>query len=515
MVIHTHAAQVVRGLVLVALLAPMLGLLPACKTADPGATNEAPPGSTGAPRWLALDGTEHDWSPRRTDGRTSLLVFSTTWCDECRREQPELEAWSLTHADDEQLMMVVSGSGTKDVARMIAERQLDARAMDIVVDPTGSLAAHYNVRATPTLIRLKADGTPDGTWTRITFVPPPGHASRTEGGGTGGNHSPPESGGLPPSSPGSTIDGLRPVADSGRELGTTYDIVVLADDPAAAARDLAMAREMCHTYEASLSEWRADSEISQINAHAAEREMPLTLPGGLEMLRAALSVSAATGGAFDITWKPLGELWDRAAKAGKAPEPADLLKVMEGVGYKHVVVSDTGVRFTHPGTKIGIAGFAKGWIIDRLFMFLRGKGYTDIIVNIGGDLRACGRAADGRLHRLRIIDPYHPDRSIGELGFGLAASVATSGNYLRYREIDGQRVGHIVDPRLGFAPLFDGSVTVLTRDCAMADALATALFVMGPDDGLEFIKQFDNADAVFVTSDGVRSSLPDADLRHD
>ena len=507
-----HPRLALHRLLALALLCTLAASVSSCASSPSnGGSHDTP--DTRDTTFFALDGSEHAWEPTRDDGRSTLLVFATTWCAECRREQPDLVAWSREHGTNEQVRLVFSGSAADDVAEAVRERQLDTAAVDVAVDPVGNLAARYDVRATPTLIRLGPDGHKLGTWTRITFVPPPAAVAGGSPAGSNPAGTPPDSGAapLPTAQPGRTIDGLTAVSDTGEELGTTYDIVVLAPDADAAVTDLATARAICREYDEKLSEWREDSEISQINAHAAEREMPLTLPGTLDMLRAALAVCEATEGAFDITWKPLGELWDRAVKAGKAPDPADLLETMKAVSWKNVKVSDTGVRFTHPDTKIGIAGFAKGWIIDRLFLFLRSKGYRDIIVNIGGDLRACGRAADGRLHNVLVLDPYTPGRVIGELGFGMAAAVATSGNYRRFRMAGEQRVGHIIDPRLGFSPLFDGSVTVLTRDCAMADALATALYVMGPDDGLEFIKKIEKADAVFVTRMGVRSSLPGGD----
>lgn len=304
-------------------------------------------------------------------------------------------------------------------------------------------------------------------------------------------------------------DRLIEVSDSGRELGTSYDVVVRTTRNlrSRAEADLAEARDLCRELEAQLSEWRPDSEISEVNRWAAREAVRVSEPL-LRLIQGAAQVSQLTGGAFDITWKPLGNLWDAAAASGRLPGEGHIEETLAEVGWRYVSVTDGSVRFQREGVQLGIAGVAKGWIIDAVFLFLRDRGYEHIIVNIGGDLRTCGRGpGDGRRTFL-IADPHHPDRSAGLLEVDDTA-IATSGNYLRRREIEGQLIGHILDPRTGRPPAFTGSVTVLTRDAAMADALATALFVMGPAEGLALARRLDGVDAVFVTPEGTESTLSD------
>jgi thiamine biosynthesis lipoprotein len=126
-------------------------------------------------------------------------------------------------------------------------------------------------------------------------------------------------------------------------------------------------------------------------------------------------------------------------------------------------------------------------------------------VNIGGDLRTAGRDVDGERVRLRLLDPYAPERALSWLEIEDTA-VATSGNYFRARQVGGRQVGHVLDPRTGDAAIFDGSVTVLTRDAAMADALATALLVLGPEAGLALVERLDHVEAVFATREGLLAS---------
>ncbi|MEZ4269845.1 MAG: FAD:protein FMN transferase, partial [Myxococcota bacterium] len=302
-----------------------------------------------------------------------------------------------------------------------------------------------------------------------------------------------------------------PVTDSGEELGTSYDVVLLA--PAAsrgrATDDLASGRALVAALNARLSEWRPDSEVSRINRLAAQGPVELA-PDLRQLLAGALHVSTVTDGAFDITWRPLGDLWRDAMVAGVSPQPSALAEVLASVGYAHVRLDASGIAFDHPQTRIGVAGVAKGWIIDALWRHLSDKGWPHVIVNIGGDLRTSGRQADGSLQSFQLADPWQPGRFVGAIEVEDTA-IATSGNYARARAVGDRRVGHILDPRTGQPPAFDGSVTVLTRDAAMADALATGLFVLGPDLGLALVGQTPGLDVIYVTRGGLRSSLPAVD----
>ncbi|MCA9523200.1 MAG: FAD:protein FMN transferase [Myxococcales bacterium] len=306
---------------------------------------------------------------------------------------------------------------------------------------------------------------------------------------------------------------LVEVRDSGRELGTPYDVVIVTStkDEARARAALRELRVFVRGLERRFSEWMPDSEISRINRDAGRGWVAIA-PDMAKLLRGALHVSRVTDGAFDVSWAPLGALYDRARRNGRLPGPAAIRRYLQRVGWRGVRLEKQRIRFARRGMKLGIAGVAKGWIIDALFGKLAGQRFRNVIINIGGDLRTSGRDRWGREPRFVIADPYRKGRFVASLTISNVA-IATSGNYLRYRMIGGRRVGHIVDPRSGRTPLFDGSVTVLTRDAAMADALATALYVMGPARGLAFAKRIRGLDVIFVTRQGVQTSLKPGRLR--
>ena len=337
----------------------------------------------------------------------------------------------------------------------------------------------------PALI-LFEHGERRGAWSRIENVPAPAAAAAA---GTR----------------------LRRVVEEGKELGTTYHLLVLASDDDAARRDLARARARCRQLEERFSEWLETSEVSRLNRTAAAG--PVAVSEEMRrLLNGALHVARSTDGAFDITWRPLGAMWDAAERRGVLPDEEGRARVLAAVGWQHVRLEGGRVRFDHPQTRLGIAGMAKGWIIDGVFHVLRRAGYEHVIVNIGGDLRTSGRDLQGDRRVFRVPDPYEPATTACRLLVENSA-LATSGNYFRFREIAGSRYGHILDPRTGLPPEFDGSVTVLTRDAAMADALATALFVMGPKRGLAYARRVAGVEALYVTRDGIRTTLDQASIR--
>ena len=299
---------------------------------------------------------------------------------------------------------------------------------------------------------------------------------------------------------------LLPVGDTGTELGTAYDVVVMAADEPKAIEDLKAAREVLRECERHLSEWKDDSDISELNRSAGSR--PFEAQGDLlKIIKASLEVSKATDGAFDITWLPLGKLWEDAAKANKLPSKAQVNAVLSAVGYQKIEIDGKLVSFKHPDTKIGLGGVAKGWIVDAVFLCLKKRGYDNLVVRIGGDMRTGGQGPDGKW-TFRITDPFDTSKFVGTFNLEDAA-VSTSGQYYRYVEIEGKRYGHIVDPRTGYPCEFEGSVSVITHDSAMADALSKAMFILGPEDGIKWVKKHPGIEVIYATRDGIKSSIDD------
>ena len=408
---------------------------------------------------ITSEGESLRWDALVREKPFTLLVFATPWCQACRREQPEVLKWAGREADRVKTLYIYSGADQGRAAELVRERRLTHPNLVVLADGEGELADAYGIEVTPTLVLLDQTAKQLAVKRHLRELPLPRRQAKAK---------------------------LARFVDTGRELGTSYDVVVVADQATREAVRSAMekARKRLWTLEAQLSEWRDESEITRINREASQRVVPMS-PAMRKVLSGALHVSQATGGAFDVTWKSVDDVWDRAAERDVLVGDRELKAALSGVGFQNVKMNQAGVRFADSKTKLGIAGVAKGYIIDAVFHYLRQKNFAGVLVNIGGDLRTAGRDEHGKMFTLRIADPYDRTRIRRTMDVENIA-VATSGNYLRKRVVAGQTIGHIVDPRSGKSPSFDGSVTVLAEDAAMADALATALFVMGPDEGLAF-----------------------------
>jgi thiamine biosynthesis lipoprotein len=411
----------------------------------------------------------------------TLVVFATVWCRVCIQELPSLSEWRTQHPGA-RVLYVMSGTKASRTRAHVEKVGVDP-SFTVIADHRGEIADAFRVRSTPTLFLLDGLESVRGPFYRVASVPVP-----TKGGGSANEES------------------KVLWRDDGTELGTSYTVTVVAAASAKARveADLGEVRAMTRVLEARLSEWKPTSEISRINERAGSSAVSVSETMAA-IIDGALSVSRATDGAFDITWRPWGVMWQEAERQDAWPDAAALVEVGSRVGYGLVELTDDEVRFAKPGVQLGLAGVAKGWIIDSVADELMRRGYGDVVVNIGGDLRVNGRDERGRVRRFAIADPFDPAAVAAELEVESTA-MATSGNYFRRRTIRGRRVGHIVDPRTGLPPSFEGSVTVLTRDAAMADALATALFVMGPDAGLDFAWRTPGVEVVYATSEGLRAS---------
>ena len=252
--------------------------------------------------------------------------------------------------------------------------------------------------------------------------------------------------------------------------------------------------------EAMMSTYRPESEISRINNGEKLESYPDEL---LDVLRRSLDVSTRTDGAFDITVKPLVKLWKASAKAGHLPTDSDISDALAHVGYDKVLVTDDGLlELTQAGVMLDLGGIAKGFFADEAVLILRKAGASKCLVDCGGDISAYNDL-DGehgeQPFRVGVKNPLDKENILAvlELGYG---AVVTSGNYERYYEIDGKRYCHIFDPRTG-QPVEDMlSVTLIASSGLYADAFATAVFVMGPEAGREFVEEQGWLQAVIISA---------------
>lgn len=295
------------------------------------------------------------------------------------------------------------------------------------------------------------------------------------------------------------------VVFSGPTMGTRYTVRV-AGPPLGETGRAAVSGVIEHELaeiDRLLSTWNPESEISRFNRHfsTAPFEVEATT---LSVLDLAQRVAEQSGGAFDVTVAPLVEAWGfgPGGRASAAPSPERLAELRQRVGFSLLALDRQSRTVTkaRPDVSCDLSALAPGWAADRIAEGLARLGHSDVIVDIGGEVSARGRRADGSRWRVAVESPGRtPPSLVLELE---DAAVATSGDYRNsWQDKGGRRRSHLIDPRTG-EPVAHGlaSVTVVHHDAAWADALATALLVLGPEAGPAFAAR-EGLGARFVVRD--------------
>lgn len=292
---------------------------------------------------------------------------------------------------------------------------------------------------------------------------------------------------------------------AGSTMGTTYSITVVAPPSNVQQSTLQQQIEAeFATINQQISNWDSGSELSVFNASESTEWVPLS-DSTITMVQSAVRISKETDGAYDVTLGSISELWgfgprlstavkDDAELAVAAATPQvnpsldDILRLMNNVGYQLLQVSsrDASLRKLTPGLQVDLSSIGKGYAVDRVGEILESQAINRYMVEIGGEIRTRGRAADGGMWKIGI---EMPATLRGNIKKGLAvenAHIASSGDYRNYREVDGQRVSHLIDGRSGFPISHNlAAVTLLHGSVMQADAWATALMVLGYEEGLK------------------------------
>jgi thiamine biosynthesis lipoprotein len=282
-------------------------------------------------------------------------------------------------------------------------------------------------------------------------------------------------------------------------MGTRVELLVPAAQQGAAEEVRAAFGEA----NAQMSTYLEASAISRVNRAAGQGPVPA--PAELRAVVArGLEISRLSDGAFDVSWAALHGLWDFRAARPRVPSAVEIAARVPLVDYRQVVVDPAAgtIALRRPGMRIDLGGIAKGFALDRAAARLRQRGVRSFLISGGGQVIAGGRRGD-RPWRVGIRDPRGPIAdSCASLDFG-DASISTSGDYERFFEQGGVRYHHILDPRTG-RPARAGlrSATVLAAEGTTADALSTAVIVLGKDRGLALMRRIPGVEAVLIDDAG-------------
>jgi len=241
------------------------------------------------------------------------------------------------------------------------------------------------------------------------------------------------------------------------------------------------------------------SELAALNRAPAGQRVPLS-PLALDCLRLARHYAQLSEGAFDYTVAPLVKLWgfNNGTPPSKLPTAAERSRLLTRVGYDRLRLFTDGAAWTTDAMQADLGGVAKGFAVDAAYDRLVAAGTTNMLINLGGNIRVGGRPNPGRQWKIGVRDPFHRDQTVGAITLPPGWSLSTSGNYERTVEIDGKRYAHIVDPRSGLPVEGMAGVTVLCPTATAADALSTALFVVGMDGIAALLARLPECEAIII-----------------
>lgn len=280
-------------------------------------------------------------------------------------------------------------------------------------------------------------------------------------------------------------------------MGTVVNLTVIGGRGVSASAVTACLNHM-QELEAILSRFQSGSQLSQLNRTG---ELQQASPHLLTLLEQAHRISELSDGAFDITVKPLVDLYQTYQAARQGLPPDDLIRDrLHLVDYRAVLTHGEHVSLGAPGMAVTLDGIAKGYIVDQGVAVLRQHGLENVLVEAGGDLMACGRRDDDRPWTVGLQPPRQTVNGVMAKFSIHDQAAATSGDYIQTFTPDYSEY-HILDPRTGVSPAGLASATVIAPGAAGADALATTLMVLGVEKGLALIRRLPGHEAYLISKD--------------
>lgn len=284
---------------------------------------------------------------------------------------------------------------------------------------------------------------------------------------------------------------LERYAFSAPQMGTEFRIVLYAADSLQAQHAAEAAFARIDTLNAHLSDYLPESELNCLSATAGSGQ-PVPVSDDLwRVLASAQQFSRDTDGAFDVTVGPLTKLWRYAVRRNTLPPADELAAARKAVGYQALRLDEMTQTATldKPGMRLDLGGIAKGFAADEALAVLQSFGLNQALVDAGGDLRLGAAPPDALGWEVEIAAVDSAGQLVQAVHYLANAAVAASGDRYRYVEADGVRYSHILDPRTGMGVTHAHLVTVVAPTATAADALASALSVMGAEAGLDFARK--------------------------
>lgn len=298
-------------------------------------------------------------------------------------------------------------------------------------------------------------------------------------------------------------------------MGSRFDITVIADDSLQAHKYIDVAVAEITRIEKLISEWNPSTQTSAINKNAGIK--PVKVDQELfNLIERSIAISKLTDGAFDISYASMDKIWKFDGSMTKMPSEEAIKSSVSKIGYQNIILNkeEMTVFLKYPGMKIGFGAIGKGYSADKAKALLISQGVKGGIINASGDMNTWGKQPNGNDWKVAITNPFDKNKAFALLPIKEGA-VVTSGDYEKYVTFNGKRYAHIIDPRTGYPATGVISTTVFAGSAELADALATSLFVMGVDAGINRINQLPNVECIIIddkgnifTSDNIKIEKP-------
>ncbi|NQX82621.1 MAG: FAD:protein FMN transferase [Flavobacteriaceae bacterium] len=285
-------------------------------------------------------------------------------------------------------------------------------------------------------------------------------------------------------------------------MGCGFEISVVAKDYSEADKYIDLAVFEIKRIERIISSWDVNSETSEINRNSGIK--PVKVSKELyRLIERSIVLSRLTDGAFDISYASMDKVWKFDGSMKKKPSEEIIAKSVSKVGYTNIILdkSESTVYLPTRGMKIGFGSIGKGYAADMAKQLLISKGVISGIVNASGDMNTWGKQLNGDYWKVAIINPMNKNKNFATLSLKKGA-VVTSGNYEKFVSFEGRKYSHIIDPRTGYPSEGIVSVSVFAEKAELADALATSVFVMGIEAGLDRINQLPNTECLLIDNKG-------------
>lgn len=290
-------------------------------------------------------------------------------------------------------------------------------------------------------------------------------------------------------------------------MGSRFEITAIHDDPQFAWDAINAAIAEITRIEKLISSWDPNSQTSEIIRQAGVQ--PVKVDKELfDLISRALQISKITDGAFDISYASMDRIWKFDGSMTEMPNAEFVALAASKINYKNILLNagDQTVFLKEKGMKIGFGAIGKGYATQKAKELMRQMGIENGVVNASGDLIAWGKDVNNQIFKVGIADPQNKEKMLSWLNIEDAA-VVTSGDYERFVMFEGIRYAHIIDPRTGYPTTGIKSVTIITANPELADAISTSVFVLGEQKGLQLINQLPGVECLIITdSDELKTS---------